>query len=536
MTEPLWIAGAWRASDEPTGTFRAIDPATGEAIGPAFPRSSPADVERAVAAAAAAALALAELDPARIDGFLDDYAARIDGDAEALVAIAARETGLPREPRLLRVELPRTTGQLRQAAEAVRTASFAQPTIDTRAGLRACFAALRKPVLVLGPNNFPFAFNAIAGGDFAAALAAGNPVIAKAHPSHPATSQALAVHAAAALAAAELPSGAIQLIYDLPHPLGLRLAGDDRLGAIAFTGSRRGGLALKAAADAAAVPIYLEMSSINPVFILPGALDQRGAAIAEELTSSCTLGAGQFCTNPGLVVLADSPAARDFIAEATRRFAAAPPALLLSPGVRDELEASVAALTAAGARVLAGGARGPGAGCWFQPTLLSATAAQLLANPALQREAFGPVTLVVVAPDAAALPVIAGALEGNLTASLYAAADGHDEAPYRAVARVLRGRVGRLLDDKMPTGVAVSPAMVHGGPFPATAHPGFTSVGMPAAIRRFAALHAYDHVGDAHLPPVLRDRNPGAVWRSIDGQWTTEDVAAERAGGQEHRS
>lgn len=522
--EPVWIAGGWRPSEAPAGGFRAVDPATGEAIGPVFPRSSAADVEAALAAAAEVALAIGELAPGRIAGLLDDYAARIAGDAAALAALAEAETGLPGEARFARVELPRTVDQLRQAAQAARTASFALPTIDTRAGLRSWCAALRKPVVVFGPNNFPFAFNPIAGGDFAAAIAAGNPVIGKAHPGHPMTTRALAGHLAAALVAAGLPGAMVQLLYDVPPELGLRLVGDRRLGAIAFTGSRGGGLALKAAADAAAVPIYLEMSSVNPVFILPGALATRGAAIAAELTASSTLGAGQFCTNPGLVVIADGPAARGFVDEATRRFAAAPPALLLGRAVRDHLEASLAAMTDGGARVVAGGARSDDAGCWFEPTLLVASGAAFVGNAALRGEAFGPATLVVVAAGDDELRAIAAALDGNLTASLYAAADGQDEALYGAVARLLRGRVGRLMDDKMPTGVAVSAAMAHGGPFPATAHPGFSSVGMPGAIRRFTALHAYDHVGDAHLPEVLRDRNPGGVWRCVDGAWTTADV------------
>src|SRR5262249_15071375 len=254
----------------------------------------------------------------------------------------------------------RTTGQLRQAAEAARTWSFAHPIIDTRAGLRSCFGPLAKPVLVLGPGNFPFAFNAAAGGDFAAALAARNPVIAKAHPGPPATSQALAEPAAAAMGAAELPPATLQLVYDVPAAVGLALAGDARLGAIAFTGSRRGGLALKAAADAAGVAIYLEMSSINPLFPLPRAVPERGDGIAEELAASCTLGAGQFCTNPGLVALVDGPAAERFVAETARRFAAAPPGVLLGRGVRDGLEASLAELTGVGARVVAGGRRPDG--------------------------------------------------------------------------------------------------------------------------------------------------------------------------------
>jgi NADP-dependent aldehyde dehydrogenase len=528
MSENVWIAGVWRAAESPVGGFRAVDPTTGEEVGPVFPKSSPDDVEACLAAAAAAAVALAEIDPAQVAAFLGDYAARIDADAPSLAALAARETGLPVEPRLLRVEIPRTTGQLRQAAEAARSASFAHPVIDTKAGLRSCFGPLGKPVLVLGPANFPFAFNAVAGGDLAAALAARNPVIAKAHPGHPATTQALARHAGAALGAADLPPATVQLLYDVPPAIGLRLCRDARLGAIAFTGSRHGGLALKAAADAAAIPIYLEMSSVNPIFVLPGALDARGDTIAEELAGSCLLGAGQFCTNPGLVVLVDDngPAAQRFVAEVARRFAEAPPAVLLGRGVRDGLEASVAELVRAGASIVAGGRRPGGAGFRAAPALLTVPGKRFLAAPAaLSREAFGPASLIVLAADADALRAIAAALEGNLTAAIYSAEDGRDEDLYRAVARVLRGRAGRLLDDKMPTGVAVSPAMAHGGPYPATAHPGFTSVGIPAAIRRFTALHAYDHVRETHLPPVLRDRNPGDVWRCIDGRWTQEDVS-----------
>jgi 2,5-dioxopentanoate dehydrogenase len=525
MSEPIWVAGQWRAAEAPSATFRAVDPATGEAFGPEFPRSTKADIEAVVAAAAEAALDVAELEPARLAALFDDYAARIAGDADALATTAERETGLPREARFLKVELPRTIGQLQQAAEAVRSQSFTQPVIDTTTGLRACFSALRKPVLIFGPNNFPFAFNAVAGGDFAAALAAGNPVIAKVHPSHPMTSRALAGHISAALTAAKFPAATVQLLYDLPTQEGLRLAGDRRLGAIAFTGSRAGGLTLKVAADAAAVPIFLELSSINPVFFLPAALAARAPALAAELTTSCTLGAGQFCTNPGLAVVTGDDAGRRFVDEVTRLFSAAPTALMLSHGARASFETSLSVLVNAGARVVAGGGRGDGAGCFVQPTLLVVSGDAFIANPALSTEAFGPATLVVVASSQAQLQGIAAALEGNLTASLYSAADGSDDALALTLARTLRGKVGRLLNDKMPTGVAVSAAMAHGGPFPATANPSFTSVGLPAAIRRFTALQAYDNVRDARLPAVLRDHNPGRVWRCLDGAWTTGDVA-----------
>src|SRR5262249_14037471 len=321
-------------------SFRAVDPSTGEELEPVFPRNTPDEVEACLASAAAAAPSFAATDPAAVAGFLDDWAKRIDADAARLATIAQRETGLPAEGRFGRNEIPRMTGQLRQAAEAARTSSWTHPDIAPRPAVRSPSEPLGKPVLVFGPNNFPFAFNAVGGGDCAAALAARSPVIAKAHPGHPSTTQGLFDHGRAALVASGLPAATLQVLYDVAPEVGLRLAGDARLGAIGFTGSRASGLALKAAADASAGPVYLEMSSVNPVFILPGAIAERGAAIADELTASCQLGGGQFCTNPGLVVVVEGQATRDWLATVAHRYGAAPPALLLGRGVLENLEAS----------------------------------------------------------------------------------------------------------------------------------------------------------------------------------------------------
>jgi NADP-dependent aldehyde dehydrogenase len=522
------VGGRWCAPLDPQGSFRAEDPTRAEPIGPAFPVSGPADLEAAVTAAAAVAAELAAAEPARIAAFLDAYADAIEADADALVALAAEETALPAAPRLRAVELPRTSGQLRQAARAVREHSWAEPVIDTAAGLRAQRGPLGKPVLVFGPNNFPFAFNAVAGSDFASAIAARNPVIAKAHPLHPATSRRLAEHAHRALLAAGLPAAAVQLLYHFDNALGLKLAGDARLGAVAFTGSRAGGLALKAAADAAGVLCYAELSSVNPVFLLPGALAERGEALAEEFFASCTMGSGQFCTNPGIVVVPNGEDGDAFAAAAAGRFAAAAPRTLFARSGQHNLERAVRILVEAGARVLAGGGVGAGGGYRFEPTLLEVDADTFLAKPkALQTEAFGPVGLLLRSrAEAGALAALAQAFEGNLTATLYRAADGRDDALWQALAPHLRARVGRLIANRMPTGVAVSAAMNHGGPYPATTHPGFTAVGMPAAIRRFTALHSYDNVPEALLPPTLRDRNPGGLPRLVDGRWTEADVAA----------
>jgi alpha-ketoglutaric semialdehyde dehydrogenase len=525
--QSILLAGRWQPSLEAAGTFRAADPTTGEAIGPAFPISGADDVETAVAAASAVATELAAAEPARIATFLDAYADALDADADTLVALAHAETALPAPTRLRGNELPRTSGQLRLAAQAVRAYSWTQPVIDTSAGLRAHLAPLSKPVLVFGPNNFPFAFNAIAGSDFASAIAARNPVIAKAHPLHPATSQHMAQLAHQALIGAGLPAAAVQLLYQFDNTLGLKLAGDARLGAIGFTGSRAGGLALKAAADAAGIAFYAELSSVNPVFLLPGALAERGPALAQEFFASCTLGSGQLCTNPGVVVVPCGAAGDAFVAAATQHFAAAVPMVLFSQGGVDQVRQAVATLREAGAEVLADGKAGEGAGFRHAPTLLGVDAVDFLPRPqALQTEAFGPVSLLVRVDDVDEMAAVARAFEGNLTGTLYRAADGSDDAAWQAIAPALRARVGRLIDSKMPTGVAVSAAQNHGGPFPTTGHPGFTSVGMPGAIRRFAALHSYDGVADALLPAELRDRNPGGVWRLVDGAWGTADVGA----------
>lgn len=524
--EPLLLAGRWQPSLSLQGSFRAADPTTGEPIGPAFPVSGAADIEAAVAAASAVAAELVAAPAERIAAFLDAYADALDADAETLVALAHAETALPAPTRLRGNELPRTSGQLRQAAAAVRGYSWTQPVIDTVAGLRAHQAPLSKPVLVFGPNNFPFAFNAIAGSDFASAIAARNPVIAKAHPLHPATSQRMAQHAHTALLAAGLPAAAVQLLYQFDNPLGLKLAGDARLGAIGFTGSRGGGLALKAAADAAGIPFYAELSSVNPVFMLPGALTERGEALAQEFFASCTMGSGQFCTNPGVVVVPHGAEGDAFVAAACAHFAAAAPMVLFSQGGVEHLTQGIATLRNAGAEVLAGGAVGEG-GFRHAPTLLSVDAHAFIAKPqALQTEAFGPVSLLVRVADVEAMVAVAQAFEGNLTGTLYRAADGRDDTAWQQIAPVLRARVGRLINSRMPTGVAVSAAQNHGGPFPSTGHPGFTSVGMPAAIHRFAALHSYDAVPDALLPVELRDRNPGNVQRTIDGVTSTADVGA----------
>jgi len=518
--EQVLIAGRWRAANA-TQSFQATNPATRQTLEPEYPVSSRADCDAALQSATEAFSTLSRMSGESIAKFLEAYADLIEGSADSLVAMANQETGLPVTPRLSGAELPRTTGQLRQAAAAARSGSWKQVTIDTANNIRSCLGPLG-PVCVFGPNNFPFAFNSIAGGDFAAAIAAGNPVIAKANTSHPGTTKLFAELAQQAATKTGMPDGTVQLIYRTNHEDGARLVSDHRVGATGYTGSRHAGLVLKAAADAAGKPIYLELSSVNPVVILPGAIKERGLeAIATEFCGSCLMGTGQFCTNPGLVVLIKDENTDELVAMIAQQFEKCPDGVLLSSAVADSLGKSHEILKKAGARVICGTGEGNNAGFSRRNTLLGTSGAEFIKNPeALQTEAFGNTSLIVVAADLDEAVGVISALEGNLTGSIYSAKDETDEAAYAKIEPILRRKVGRLLNDKMPTGVAVSPAMNHGGPFPATGHPGFTAVGIPASLVRFGALHCYDHVRQDRLPDILKDEYSGPAQRLVDGRWT----------------
>jgi alpha-ketoglutaric semialdehyde dehydrogenase len=523
-TQPVLIRGQWQAS-RASGSFQACNPATRQPLDEVYPVSSWADCDAALDAAVEAFEIMQRMPREQIACFLEAYAGRLEARADELAETAHAETALPVSPRLKDVELPRTANQLRQAAEAARDGSWTQLTIDTKSNIRSCLAPIG-PVCVFGPNNFPLAFGSISGGDFVAAVAAGNPVIAKANSSHPATTRLLAEEAQRAADSADMPPGTIQLIYRLEHADGERLVADPRVAATGYTGSRSAGLKLKAAADAAGKPIYLELSSINPVVILPGAIEERLDEIADEFTTSCLMGTGQFCTNPGMVLLIAGDLAEALVRAVAERFDAAPVGTLLSGSVEQSLLAGFEVLQAAGAELVTGGGEGSGAGFSCANTLYRVAATEFLKRPEeLQTEAFGNASLVVMADDMDQAAEVLAKSEGNLTGCFYTHSDGRDDEAYDRLAPILRHHVGRLLNDKMPTGVAVSPAMNHGGPYPSTGHAHFTAVGIPGALRRFSILQCFDNVRPHRLPDFLRDKNPnGRLWRLIDGQWTQGDV------------
>jgi len=524
--QQVLIDGQWTTSAG-TSTFQAVNPRTTEPLPARYPISPWSEIVRAIEAASRAADAMRDWSGQRFAAFLERFADRIDARAAELIEMANLETALPIQPRLKDAELPRTSNQLRQAAQAARDGSWAAPTIDTAPNIRSILGPIG-PVVVFGPNNFPFAFNSAAGGDFAAAVAAGNPVIAKGHSSHPGTTRILAEEAHLAANETGMPAGFVQLIYRTNHEDGKRLVSHPAIGASGYTGSRSAGTQLKEAADKVGKPIYLELSSINPIYILPGAIHERSAAIAEQFASSCLMGVGQFCTNPGLIVLKAGSETEDWIRQVAERFSAAPVGTLLGQGVQVHLETGIRTLVAHGATVLTGGSSGGGAGYCCQNTLLRVTGAQFIASSAaLQTEMFGNASLIVVADSDSEFLAVTHALEGNLTGCLYTANDGSDDKLYDLIAPVLRQKVGRLLNDKMPTGVAVVSAMNHGGPFPATGHPGFTAVGIPASLRRFTMLQCYDGVRAHRLPAALADKSPsGSLWRMIDGKLMQGDVPA----------
>ncbi len=523
-SQPVLINGQWRASTG-TETFQAINPATKETLSEVYPVSPWSEVEEAIDAAAAAFKTVRSYPVGRFADFLEAYAAKIELRIDEIVEAAHLETGYPVSPRLKDGEMVRTLDQLRQAANAARNQTWSLPTIDTKTNIRSMLGPIG-PVAVFGPNNFPLAFNSISGGDFAAAVAAGNPVIAKGHPSHPRTTQLFAEIAQASCERSGMPAGFIQLIYRTSHEDGAKLVAHPKLGASGYTGSRHAGLVLKEAADRGGNPIYLELSSINPVFILPGALEERFSEVVDEFTGSCLMGTGQFCTNPGLVVVKAGDSAEEFINAVAAKFKATPAGTLLGEGVARSLRAGIVAIQQTGAQIVTGNEPADANRCSYANTLLRATGKSFIENPAgHQQEAFGNASLIVVADSDEEMLAIAELLEGNLTGCIYSDTEGKDDAIYDSIAEELRRHVGRLINDKMPTGVAVSPAMNHGGPYPATGHPGFTAVGIPASIRRFASLECYDNVRPHRLPEVLRDENPHeSLHRDIDGTMTTDDV------------
>ncbi|WP_413332258.1 aldehyde dehydrogenase (NADP(+)) [Brevibacterium sp. GP-SGM9] len=523
LTGQSLIAGAQLAGNG--GSTRAVDPSTGEKLAPDYSFLDSTQVDEAIAAAAAAFSSYRSTTPEARSRFLDAIAANIEAVREPLVERAMSETGLPQAR--LTGEVGRTVGQLRLFAEVVRTGNHHGARIDPalpdrtpapRLDIRQRRVPLG-PVVVFGASNFPLAFS-VAGGDTASALAAGCPVIVKAHNAHPGTGEIVGRAIARAAEETGIDSGVFSLVYGPGSSVGQQLAADPRIAAIGFTGSRTGGLALAATAAARPVPIpvYAEMSSINPVILLEGALGDEGTGaqgLAAQFVTSLTGSSGQLCTAPGLVLVPTGAAGDAFVAATAELLREQSGQTMLTPSIAEAFDRGVSKLAAQDdVTEVAQGQPGQEANA-PAPVVFTASAAALSSNSVLSEEIFGAASLLVRYADVDELAATLADVEGQLTTTIHAAKSDHEAAG--RLLPTLEDLCGRILFNGWPTGVEVGHAMVHGGPFPATSAPATTSVGS-LAIDRFLRPVAYQAIPASLLPEPVQDENPWSVVQMIDGK------------------
>ncbi len=516
------INGQW---SEPAGeAFQTWDP-TANAMLLHCHSSRTADVNAALQAAEHASPALRRKSGLEIAGLLRALAHEIEALGEELITTGMRETGLP-EARL-QGERGRTCGQLRAFADLVCEGSWVQASVDTaipdraplpKPDVRALLAPLG-PVAVFGASNFPFAFGTL-GGDSASALAGGNPVVVKGHPGHPGTCTLFARAAQRAIATCDFPQGTVGLLQGASHELGGALVSHPLTRAVGFTGSKAGGRALmdRAAERLEPIPVFAEMGSINPVFLMPEALANRGLEITRDLAGSIAVGTGQFCTSPGLIVTADPEFANRLAGELAQQ----PRGVLLNQSIANSLaHATANRENDNGVQVLTGGSTNDNP-LVPQNTLMHTTAKHFLATPALHDEVFGPASLLVQCDSVEQMQEIAEHMEGNLTATIHT--DDPDGPTVATLLDILSTRAGRILFNGYPTGVEVCPSMQHGGPYPASSAAATTSVGTPA-ITRFTRRVAYQNCPASLLPPALQDENPLGIWRLLNGEQSRDPAA-----------
>jgi len=509
-------------------SFQAFDPARGINFEPPFLSASLADVERAVQLAAAAAPVWAKFSGAQRNKFLHAVADNMEAKSADLVARAMLETGLP-EARL-KGEVARTCGQLRMYGDAAERGDWLDARIDTAQPDRKPLpkpdhrSMLRPlgPVVVFGSSNFPFAYS-VAGGDTASAFAAGCPVIVKAHPAHPGTGEMVGRLIQDAVRHCGFPEGTFSLLFDAGFEIGQALVKHPQVKGVGFTGSIKGGRALAdlAAARPEPIPVYAEMGSINPVFILPGAIADRSTAIVDGLHASATLGVGQFCTNPGLIVLQRSAEAEAFVKALATKLVATAEAPMLTAGIRKSFAGNTSTRGSLPGVSVVAQARMTTA-CGAAPVWFEADALTFLGNHSLSEEIFGPSSLVVWCADKTAMLDVAQHLEGSLTATLLTGKD--ETADQIRLVDALAAKAGRLVLNGYPTGVEVSHAIVHAGPYPATSDGGRgTSVGT-RALTRWGRLICYQSFAEDLLPPELQSANPLNLRRLVNGEWSNGPV------------
>jgi alpha-ketoglutaric semialdehyde dehydrogenase len=510
-------------------TFFGYDPKQGKKLETAFHEATAEEVDRALQLAADASAPLAATSAEAIAGFLRSIADEIQALGDQLIDQASLESGLGRDR--LTGERARTTNQLRMFADLVEEGSFVDARIDValpdrkplpRPDLRRMLIPIG-PVVVFGASNFPLAFS-VAGGDTASALAAKNPVVVKAHPAHPGTSELVATAIRRAVEKHGLPEGTFSLLHAVDPATSISLVQHPAAKAVGFTGSEQAGRAIFNAASQRPdpIPAYVEMGSINPVFVLPGAVRNSADTLAQGLFNSINLGVGQFCTCPGVIVGEDSESFRNLRKKLSAAFSEGAPGTMLYPNILKGYEKAVAQAEEIGG-VAAHKSSKPASADKTEaaPVLLETDANTWLSYEELSAEIFGPSAMIVNCTSGDKMLEIAQALPGSLTATIHGTPE--DLERNRELIAVLATKAGRLIFNGFPTGVEVSPAMHHGGPYPATGDSKFTSVGT-AAILRFLRPVCYQNFPQEALPEELRDANPRRMWRTVNGQLTQEPV------------
>lgn len=523
-----FIAG--ERSAEGTATFTATNPSTSEPLSTAFHEATTAEVDRAIQAAEAVFNTYRQKSPEDIARFIEAIADEIQALGDALLDRTHAETGLPMGR--MQYERGRTVSQARLFAEVVREGSWVNARIDTgdpsrtpspKPDVRQMLIPIG-PVVVFGASNFPMAIS-VAGSDTISALGAGCPVVVKAHPGHPGACEMVAEAIRTAAEKTGMPAGVFSMVHGVSHDVGMALVKHPHTKAVAFTGSLRGGRALfdAAAARPEPIPVYAEMGSTNPVFVLPGALQERSEAIAKGFIHSVGLGVGQFCTNPGLVIGMKKGGLPEFVDAVGTAVAETAPATMVHDGIRSAYEKGLARIggtegvTQVGTSTQAANSTRTEAAT----TIFATDVATFEANPHLSEEVFGPSSVIVQGETKEDLERIAANLEGHLTATIH----GTDEdlATYRNLITILENKVGRLIFNGFPTGIEVCAAMHHGGPYPATTDGHYTSIGT-ASIYRFARPMCYQNFPDAALPEALRNKNTSGIWRLVNNEMTQGDA------------
>jgi NADP-dependent aldehyde dehydrogenase len=515
-------------SAEGKDTFRGVDPSTSKPLDPAYHEATTGEIDRALRLAAEAFEDFRARPPGQKAALLDRIATEIEALGDGLIDRANAETALG--PQRLAGERARTCNQLRMFARVLEEGSWVQARIDRALPDRKPLPRpdLRRMLIPVGPvvsfaaSNFPLAIS-VAGNDTASGLAAGCPIVVKAHPAHPGTSEMVGAAVINAVRQAGMHKGLVSVLHGRTHEVGLALVRHPLVKAVGFTGSLRGGRALFNAANARPdpIPVFAEMGSINPVFVLPGAMEQRGRQIAEGLKNSVTLGVGQFCTCPGVVVGLEGNATQTFTAAVAELIAATAPGTMLYDGIRRGYQEGVQSFAKVPGVKVAARSKAPVDDVRTQaaPTLFTATVETFLGNERLREELFGPSTLMVTGRTKQDLLRVARSLDGHLTATIHGTPQDLEE--HRDLVAVLEQKVGRLIFNGFPTGIEPCNAVHHGGPYPATTDGRTTSIGT-AALERFVRPVCYQDFPQQALPPELRDGNPRGIWRLVEGQMTRD--------------